>query len=533
MMKKLFLLLIILVFPNVLFSSVDECKTDVYFANGILTTPRQASDNAILLDETIKQNIYVGNLQKYNKQIGKVDYAYNSTDTATRDMYEAYLQLKAEGGISVFQEFLLKHFPLAEYLVDEDIKKVLDEEVNEKIIKKAHDVDLDKQIKKYRTSINNGHSVAVVAHSQGALFTNEAYAALTKADTDDWHKKFFRAFFVAPASTKVLEDDVKTPSFVFHNDIITNLSDKFYFNKTTNSNLFEEKVRTSYPGEYKYISQKDKIFHSFQYYMGETIFYTDGRGDHSVSTNLAKDEIAEFIGKSVVTHGLEDSQWIKDKEFGKDTCDYKITVKNQYDPSLDIGERVYPFNVDGKLYQVNGEYVKASCGGDNILEAWDGKQDNECLMIDNPEEEKIIIKNTGRLYRIEAAPIWVRGSCNSGSPAKGYIYITDNSRGSYAEIWDILLGGGGRIRDFVSPDHYKTYNVNTEGYNTCSSDLVAAVTSIINGYLPIIDSEVERALNYINNMNPSGNAELQPYNIVCEKTGRYMKGYQCQLIQIR
>jgi len=87
------------------------------------------------------------------------------------------------------------------------------------------------------------------------------------------------------------------------------------------------------------------------------------------------------------------------------------------------------------------------------------------------------------------------------------------------------------IMDFVSPYHYKIHNVNTEGPNTCPADLVKAVTSITNAYLPIIDSEVERAINYIKNMNPPGNVVLYPYDIVCEKVGRYMKGYRCILIQ--
>jgi len=54
-----------------------------------------------------------------------------------------------------------------------------------------------------------------------------------------------------------------------------------------------------------------------------------------------------------------------------------------------MDDMVYPFAPNKKLYQVNGEWVKASCGGENILGeghellTWDGKQDTECLMIDN------------------------------------------------------------------------------------------------------------------------------------------------------
>ncbi|BCD67170.1 hypothetical protein [Nitratiruptor sp. YY09-18] len=59
-------------------------------------------------------------------------------------------------------------------------------------------------------------------------------------------------------------------------------------------------------------------------------------------------------------------------------------------------EDVYPFNSDQKLYLINGEWVKATCGGHTIMgenhdiSTWDGKKENECYMIDNPPQEKII-----------------------------------------------------------------------------------------------------------------------------------------------
>jgi hypothetical protein len=224
-MKKIILLLItIFSFSS---ATIDECKTDVYFSNGILTTPRQASSNAeIVLKPAIIEKL---GIDKYNKSIGKVDYAYNSTLSPSKDMYEAYLQLKAEGGVNAFQEFMLNHFPLVELLAGDDVKNLLDEKVHEKMIKEVHDADLAKQVKKYKDSIDSGHGVVVIAHSQGALFANEAYDLVVKDAS--WRDNFFKAFFVAPASTKVLKVDVKIPSYIFHNDVITNLSDRFNFPK--------------------------------------------------------------------------------------------------------------------------------------------------------------------------------------------------------------------------------------------------------------------------------------------------------------
>ena len=65
------------------FGSVDECKSDVYFGNGILTKERSAEesaeDNARLLEDAIIEKFA---LDYYRKHIGKVDYAYNRTDGA-------------------------------------------------------------------------------------------------------------------------------------------------------------------------------------------------------------------------------------------------------------------------------------------------------------------------------------------------------------------------------------------------------------------------------------------------------------------
>jgi len=151
--------------------------------------------------------------------------------------------------------------------------------------------------------------------------------------------------------------------------------------------------------------------HAFTYYMGKPLTrdveidiplvpFADGTivkkefkdpfdENKTLQTNRAKDLIVSAIKEQLDLLDKVDSQWITDQELEKNTCNHKITVKHQYDPSIEMAEKVYPFNVSKKLYQVKGEYVKASCGGENILSAWDGKKDNECLMIDNVEEEKI------------------------------------------------------------------------------------------------------------------------------------------------
>jgi hypothetical protein len=86
-MKKIFLLLIFL--SSFVFSAIDEYKTDVYFGNGILTKQRTAIDNSELLRKSIMKKF---GLPYFNKKIGKVDYAYNSTDGAIGDLLESLAQ---------------------------------------------------------------------------------------------------------------------------------------------------------------------------------------------------------------------------------------------------------------------------------------------------------------------------------------------------------------------------------------------------------------------------------------------------------
>jgi hypothetical protein len=132
-MKKIFLLLILSI--SLTFVTINECKTDVYFANGILTEEKDARSNALrVLSPAIEEDIY-GTEVEMRKHIGKVDYAYNSTtESQWWDSVEALFQK---------QNWTL--------LLD---------------IFGSHGEDLTLQVDKYEDSIKSGHKVLVVAHSQ-------------------------------------------------------------------------------------------------------------------------------------------------------------------------------------------------------------------------------------------------------------------------------------------------------------------------------------------------------------------------------
>jgi len=148
MMKKIFLLLILSSFA---YAAIAEYKTDVYFSNGISTEDEDAKRNAKLLDAAIEDKL---GTNQYNKQIGKVDYSYNNTNGIPFDLTESADQ---KLNIIKWRDWLASLFG---YVT-------------------SHASDLKKQIDAYKASISSGHSVLVVAHSQGNLFTGEAFAALS------------------------------------------------------------------------------------------------------------------------------------------------------------------------------------------------------------------------------------------------------------------------------------------------------------------------------------------------------------------
>ncbi|MBD3797225.1 MAG: hypothetical protein IE887_05720 [Campylobacterales bacterium] len=100
-----------------------------------------------------------------------------------------------------------------------------------------------------------------------------------------------------------------------------------------------------------------------------------------MSSNQAAEKIKSFILEKIQVHLNAPSQWQTDQELNKDTKDYRIIVKHRFDPNITEmdGVEVFPFAPSKKLYyvDVNQSYVKASCGGVELQDAWDGKLDME------------------------------------------------------------------------------------------------------------------------------------------------------------
>lgn len=467
MRRYLYLILTISIFNSYLYAEeekINECMSDIYFANGINTKRTEAREQ---LDNIIRKEVLISQFNLDEEKMNKaVDFklAYNNTMGIAFDLLESYGQKKAEHGTfwwtlgtmyDVFGGIAkqgLKELTSEglEALIVETLKKTASQFIVDPLLDEVglkdlaslikdlrsgkspsnvwqtlvdattalENYDTTKQLGSYKNSIKLGHSAIVIAHSQGNLFTNVVYNKIATDPTDKWMTKYFYMIGVAsPAGEGSGPKDIEIVTF--DNDPISYIPDSIgvpirnpmryigrVYSRDDNEGtkpgtcLDRQYADGSVPSscvdisdsEYDFWSPFDKgiiDFHLFSYYM---------------STEVSKTKIMNFVDSSLKAHSEAKSQWIQDEETNKDTCEYKITLKHEYDTSIEMPLDVYPFNASKKLYQVNGEWVKASCGGENILglnhdiPTWDGKQDNECLMIDNVEEEKIELGQMIKFY---------------------------------------------------------------------------------------------------------------------------------------
>jgi len=316
-----------------LWANIDECKSDLYYANGIMMN--ETEQNATLIWKDKVDDLLLTKPEIFNK-LANILVAYNKSEWFDDDIYESFEQLMSnEWGWEQFSAYYRV------YLQTLGMQQLGNQHAN----------DLTKQITSYKQSIKLGHSVIVIAHSQGNYFTNEAYELL-----DEWMKPYFKMMGVATPANHVAgfeAGDTTAPYVKFHNDFI----------KIDITGLSSNRDDPN-PNHNGTISVAAHDFY-----------------DSYLTVENTKGEILGFIETKVEEHTIAPSQWETDQEFELDTCDYKITVKHRYDPSIEMAEKVYPFAPSKKLYQAKGEWVKASCGGENILPDWDGKKDNESFMM--------------------------------------------------------------------------------------------------------------------------------------------------------
>ena len=133
--------------------------------------------------------------------------------------------------------------------------------------------DLHTQIESYKTDLRAGHSIIVVAHSQGNFFTNKVYETLSPCQ-----QKYFKMIGVASPSFVISGGG---PRISFDNDPVPMIS----FAPTTMGNPNRNRFKNGYG---VVVDLPTFEYHGFAYYMGGNAHVRDLGIDKTVSTNVAR-----------------------------------------------------------------------------------------------------------------------------------------------------------------------------------------------------------------------------------------------------
>lgn len=356
-MKKLFIL-ITFIFLNIAQAQIiDECKTDIYFGNGVWNSSEQAKDSIREMNRKIINPFIIKNSPILKAKYGEVQLQYNWGQGYMLDVLETYYQLKESGQVNGIEFFALMTLLFNGNPIPATISTVMYQLRESAIIMDEQANTVEMFQKYYEESFKYGHRVLLVSHSQGNLFANRVHEKITPSQ----YQNYFANLQVASPSS-----EVKASKGDYVTGFIDPVINPIPGSMSSNANL-------DFPGGHKfveaYLASEDSLI-----------------------------KITTKIKQLLASLDAEPSQWETAEEFNKGTISYKIKVKHKFDPSIVMSEQVYPFAPSEKLYYVSigtiPGYVKASCGGTEISASWTGKQDNEFYMINNPEKEKITVKTT-------------------------------------------------------------------------------------------------------------------------------------------
>ena len=214
--------------------------------------------------------------------------------------------------------------------------------------------------------------------------------------------------------------------------------------------------------------------YSFDFYMGEQsipLYTGPNLSTQSYTSTKTKNKIIELLGDAINTFKTIDSQWVKADDINcSDSCDHRIEVVHQFDASLDnnmSGKVILPFDENGKLYGLNGTYVKGNPDGTDIIEVKDG---TVCYELNGTSQETYGV-DTGSIHEgaLEVTMRWDNrnndynlsiGTNEVGKPLGGEIDVrTCNMQHYYVESEKSMTAGTYPVD--ITPD---TQNVFTLGY---------------------------------------------------------------------
>jgi hypothetical protein len=415
MKKIVFLLLLGLSFA---YAIIDERQIDFYYGNGVWNT----RDDAIVSKDALERFI-AKDIQPAAPYRVELSYNYHIADAY--DILEVYYQLQREGQITLYDGFFAQ---LAGLLLSRTggVLGFLVEELINLISKDVADIEnenLDWMVNTYKRSINDGHRVILVSHSQGNLFGVRAYDEL-----ESWQKKYFKQVSVASPASRVAGGG----------GYVT---------------LSNDKIIYGVPG-----ALKGNARNSQENLGGDSY-------NHEFVRTYLNGDVTQGRIKGLINTALSDvqavpSQWLFEEEqtCSVDGCEYKVRkVSHRYENSLNIGStKVYPFDDSGKLYLVRGGYVKAEDIKGDSVETIEDENSEICYVLKDVNNAEIdsIDKNESC------------SECNETSSTAGFVEVSVTWGNKNADV-DLKVnfpnGANDKNEQVCLFEHF--YSVSEEGVN--------------------------------------------------------------------
>lgn len=199
-MKNILTLIVIflgLYFPSYA-ENINECKTDIYYGNGVWNEPEDAEESKDILQGVIDREI-IQYYKPLQNKYGQVKLVYNWGQGTILDVLETYYQLREAGQLDGVG-FYTAIATLTVKLPYVTLPAIATQKLMEPFTKNWEQGNIDEMWEKYyNESFKLGHRVLLVSHSQGNLFANRIHDKITPSQ----YKDYFANFQVASPASEV------------------------------------------------------------------------------------------------------------------------------------------------------------------------------------------------------------------------------------------------------------------------------------------------------------------------------------------
>jgi len=200
---------------NVFALPINECKTDIYFGNGVWNSSDDAEVSRAELDKRIIQKEIIKENPLLQSKYGNVALAYNWGQGTLLDVLETYYQLREAGQLDDVGFFTAIAI-LTAYQPELTLGATATQKLMEPFTKDWEQGNVHEMWQKYyNKSFKLGHKVLLVSHSQGNLFANRVYDTINPSE----YKEYFANVQVASPASQVK---------AMHGDYITLFGDPYY-----------------------------------------------------------------------------------------------------------------------------------------------------------------------------------------------------------------------------------------------------------------------------------------------------------------